>query len=392
MELVFNAEALRPPITGVGVYSYHLLRELLQSEDIARVHCFSGTDWLAAADAVETARHNMTAEKREQGALEALVQNLRTIIGYVPGSKALYDKVMDRRFRQYADSLAGAVYHETNYLLKPCALPAVITVHDLSHLKYPEFHKPDLVATMNRRLEASVARCAHIITPSELVRAEVLENFNIDPSRVTAIYHGVEESYRPRDAGECAAVLQSLRLDYKRYVLVSATLEPRKGLDTLLEAWAMLPQELRRAYPLVLTGSSGWRNDALKKKMQPFLDDGTLLHLGYVDARILPDVFAGATLFAYPSVYEGFGLPALDAMASGVPVICRAGTSVAEFAEGDCLLMEEGSGEELATTLAALLQAPEEQAAWAQRGLTRAAQFNWQRCAAQTAAVYDAVR
>ena len=125
---------------------------------------------------------------------------------------------------------------------------------------------------------------------------------------------------------------------------------------------------LRKAFPLVITGSSGWRNSGLVDRIEAFIEEGTVHHLGYVQADLLPYLFSGASVFSYPSVYEGFGLPVLDAMRSGVPVICRAGTSMAEFAEGACVLCDTGESEELASHLQRLMESQEERAVWAEQG------------------------
>ena len=121
------------------------------------------------------------------------------------------------------------------------------------------------------------------------------------------------------------------------------------------------------------------------------MQEGSVRHLGYVPYATLPILYSGAAVFSYPSVYEGFGLPVLDAMSSGVPVICRAGTSMAEFSRGACVLCETGEAGELAEKLTVLLQDPEARAAWGKRGLDRAGDFSWSRCARETAAVYRRV-
>jgi alpha-1,3-rhamnosyl/mannosyltransferase len=393
VDLIFNAEALRPPVTGIGYYSLHLLQECLKRDDIGDVHCFTGTAWQDGLSQVaSTVAHLGDGGGTPAGAGQAVVQGLRSVIGMVPGTKALYDRVMERRFEKYANGLPGnAVYHETNYILKPYRGPCVTTVHDLSHVRYPQFHHPHVVQRLDRLLPASLERADRVITVSDVVRREIIEHYGVPPERVQTIYEGVHPDYRPRSAQETATVLEQYGLRHKGYVLLVATLEPRKGIDVLLEAWEMLPLDLRRNFPLVMTGSSGWRNTQLLKRMQRLQEEGSVKHLGYVAAGKLPLLFSGAAVFSYPSVYEGFGLPVLDAMASGVPVVCRAGTSMAEFSDGSCLLCEGGSAEELATRLHGLLENPSEQERWGGLGLARSAAFSWERCAQETVEVYRQV-
>jgi alpha-1,3-rhamnosyl/mannosyltransferase len=220
------------------------------------------------------------------------------------------------------------------------------------------------------------------------VREELIEHFNIPEQKVRTVYAGVEACYHPRSEEQTSSVLTALGLSHKRYVLLTATLEPRKGIDVLLDAWSLLPESLRREFPLVLTGSPGWRNEALMAKLAALTAEGTVRHLGYVPADILAVLFAGAAVFCYPSVYEGFGLPVLDAMSSGVPVICRAGTSMAEFSQGACVLCHTGEPGELAVNLENLLCNQSLRDEWAEKGQRQAALFSWERCAAETAEVY----
>ncbi|MGB1141718.1 MAG: glycosyltransferase family 4 protein, partial [Halioglobus sp.] len=219
-------------------------------------------------------------------------------------------------------------------------------------------------------------------------RQELIDMLGVAPERIHTIYEGVDEDYYPRDSTECAPVLSEYGLAHGHYVLLVATLEPRKGVDTLLAAWEQLPMSVRRDCPLALVGSSGWHNDDIMAQIQRLGAEGTVRRLGYVPDAHLPALFAGASVFCYPSVYEGFGLPVLDAMASGVPVICRAGTSMAEFAEGSCVLCDSDEPEELSATLLRLLDSADERRRKSEQGRTQAAKFSWQRCAQETAQLY----
>tara|TARA_R110002073_G_scaffold15768_14_gene61653 strand:- start:33518 stop:34696 length:1179 start_codon:yes stop_codon:yes gene_type:complete len=392
VNLLFNAESLRPPVTGVGHYSLHLLEQFLRSDEVESVHCFTGTHWQNGEQQLAATAAHLGDQAGAGSAAKPLVQTLREAIGAIPGTKALYDKLMDRRFERYANAVPDAIYHETNYLLKPYAGPCVTTVHDLSHMRYPQFHPEHVVKRLNTMLPRTLARADHVITVSDVVRDELLQAFPLPPEKVTTIYEGVDARYVPRTREEVAPVLDEYGLAYQQYVLLVATLEPRKGIDVLLAAWEMLPLELRKQYPLVLTGSSGWRNAPLLAQIEALKAEGSVRHLGYVPSTRLPSLFSGATVFAYPSVYEGFGLPVLDAMSSGVPVICRAGTSMAEFAQGACLLCDSSEPAELAEKLRGLLDDKEARTKWGERGLQRAAAFSWERCARETQAVYRALR
>lgn len=389
MKLILNAEALRPPITGVGNYTLHLLEQFVGLDTIDEVHCFTGTDWRSGDEQLaSTAAIKAAVGSSDQQLKQLAIARLRTMIGHMPGAKPLYSLVMDRRFGQIANRLTSAVYHETNYILKPFAGPCMTTVHDLSHKRFPQYHPRHLVAWLDRFLPGSLARADCIITVSDIVRNELQELYGIPGHKIKTVYEGVQACYHPRTESETADVLSQLNLKHQQYVLLVATLEPRKGIDVLLDAWSLIPEALRQQYPLILAGSSGWRNEALVERISRLSAQGTVRHLGYVKADVLPALFAGAAVFTYPSVYEGFGLPVLDAMSSGVPVICRADTSMAEFSQGACLLCDTGEPQELAHKLQSLLENQALRESWARRGVLQAANFSWERCAKETAEIY----
>jgi alpha-1,3-rhamnosyl/mannosyltransferase len=388
VKLIFNAQSLRPPMTGIGNYTFHLLEQFVQNPAIAEVHCFNGTQWVSGATQLAT-----TAALRASGGdkskrfVERTVANVRDAVAQVPGAKPLYDYLMDKRFTQSANLMSGAVYHETNYIFKPFAGPSVTTVHDCSHTLYPDFHAPNVTGWLEK-LPASLQRADCIITDSNLVRDELIEYFDVPRDKLRTVYLGADDCYQPRTREQTSSALSAFGLKHGCYVLLTATLEPRKGIDTLLDAWSLLPESLRREFPLVLTGSTGWCNESLKKKLAALVAGGTVQHLGYVPSEMLPMLFSGAAVFAYPSIYEGFGLPVLEAMSSAVPVICRQGTAMAEFADGSCVLCETGDAEELSVQLQTLLGDAEVRRQWAERGLAQARKFSWQRCASETLAVY----
>jgi glycosyltransferase involved in cell wall biosynthesis len=358
----------------------------MAAELVADVHSFTGTGWQSGE-----AQLQVTAAVKAQGSQMpgGPAATLRDLVSKVPGTKAVYDGLMARRFEQYADTVENAVYHETNFILQPYAGPCVTTVHDLSHLRFPEFHPAHVVQFLEKSLLRTLQRADHVITVSSVVRDELLSHYNIPSERVSTIYEGVDAAYTPRDKSLTEEVLASYGLDHAGYVLLVATLEPRKGIDVLLQAWELLPKDLRRQFPLVLTGSSGWRNSQLLQQIERLSAEGSVRHLGYVPSDHLPLLFSGAAVFSYPSVYEGFGLPVLDAMSSAVPVVCRAGTSMAEFAQGSCLLCETGSAEELAHRLESLLQDESMRREWGERGRLQSQKFSWRRCAVETAEIYQ---
>ncbi|HEV7416212.1 MAG TPA: glycosyltransferase family 1 protein, partial [Tianweitania sediminis] len=173
-----------------------------------------------------------------------------------------------------------------------------------------------------------------------------------------------------------------------RYALYAGTIEPRKNLVRLLDAFEQLPQTLRQRYPLVLAGYKGWNNTAILERLHRAETQGWARYLGYVPDEALPHLFAGARLFAFPSLYEGFGLPVLEAMASGVPVVCSNAASLPQVAGNAALMINAEDAAGLTEALQRGLEDEEWRRDAVASGIQQAARFSWKRCAEETADVY----
>ena len=227
------------------------------------------------------------------------------------------------RLRRWWDrrDLKSSLVHGPNYFLPAFADRGIITVHDLSVFRFPETHPADRIAAFEKDFLSSLARATHIITDTETVRDEVMEMFSVPPAMISAIPLGVEPVFRPIAPEALTTLVRQFGIVPQSYGLCVSTLEPRKKIFELLEAWRLLPLLIRNRFPLVLCGGAGWRNEALRAAVARGIAEGWLLHLGFVDEEALPLLYAGAALFVYPSTYEGFGLPPIEAMASGTPVL-----------------------------------------------------------------------
>lgn len=219
-------------------------------------------------------------------------------------------------------------------------------------------------------------------------RREIAAHFALPLERIRAIPLAADAAFRPHAQAELAAPLQALGLQTDAYCLCVSTIEPRKNIDVLLTAYAALPAAVRARYPLVIAGHSGWSSEALHARMRSAEQAGWLRYLGYVPQDGLPALVAGARLFVFPSFYEGFGLPVLEAMASGTPVICASASSLPEVAADAAMLFDPADVSALTLALARGIDDSDWREAARQTGLQRAAQFSWQRCAVATADAY----
>ena len=234
-------------------------------------------------------------------------------------------------------------------------------------------------------------RASHVITDTETIRQELIETFSVRPETVTAVALGVSDRFRPLSDEAGLEAVRAWDLKPHRYGLCISTLEPRKKILELLSAWRRLPEALRREFPLVLAGGSGWENEAIHNAIETGVAEGWLRHLGFVEEAMLPALYAGAALFVYPSSYEGFGLPPLEAMASGVPVIVSNRSCLPEVCGAAARYIDPDDEEDFASALRDSLEDAEWRSRAARMGLERASEFSWDRCVNETLAVYRKV-
>ena len=277
----------------------------------------------------------------------------------------------------------------------PFAGPALTTVHDLSWLSYPETHPIERVRFLDRHLPPTLEKAAAIFTDSDFVADEIVSKLGIGRSKLRVVALGVDAAYRPRAAADLAPVLARHGLADRPYLLVVATQEPRKNLARLARAYAALPIALRARHPLVIAGARGWLNAELEASLAPLEARGEARRLGYVTEDDLPLLYAGAHAFAFPSLYEGFGLPVLEAIASGVPTLTSNVSSLPEIARdvAGAITLNVDPFDERA--LCSGLERVLVDTAWrdqaSTRGVARAREFSWMRCVDQTVSVYREV-
>ncbi|MBX9409682.1 glycosyltransferase family 4 protein [Pseudomonas baetica] len=392
MKLLLNIESLIPPLTGIGNYTFNLI-EQLQAEDIEEIKCFLGSTYCtteqALANCVSANSQYVITEKAVGPKFNQA--NLRAWLRRWTFVYRAREILRNAQLRLRTSQLRGYVYHEPNFMLKTHSGPSVATIHDLSFIHYPQFHPQKRVDWLSSQLPKTLARADFLITDSDEIRNELISDFGVSSNKVRTVYLGAAEVYRPKTAEQTQPALERYGLKHGRYVLFVGTLEPRKGVDTLIDAWCRLPKALREEFPLVLAGAPGWHNEALNNRIKALEVSHGLRQLSFVPGNDLPTLYAGATVFAYPSLYEGFGLPVLEAMSCGVPVICTADTSMAEFTEGSALLVDRGNHEQLTEHLSELLANESSRNAFAEAGLARSKYFSWKRCAQQTLEIYREV-
>jgi len=380
MDLILGAESIKFPLTGIGRYALELANGLRRQPEVKSLHFLVG-------GAIQSDVLTKDLQAQEKARAEAAIAFRRNLMGFKP-LLAAYRGLKEVRQAWALRPYRGAIYHGPNYYLPLHDGPSIATFHDLSIFKHPEFHPQARVQFMTNELPRALKRADLLLTDSNYTRDEVIAYSGFSAERVLAIPLAASGEFRPRSDVECSEIQLQLDLRYQSYTLYAGTIEPRKNLCALLDAYEGLAYELRHRVPLVVAGYRGWRSDDIHSRLLRAQSEGWARYLDYVAAEHLPVLFSGARAFAFPSIYEGFGLPVLEAMASGVPVVCSNATSLTEVA-GNCALMCDP---EDVLGLRQLIERAIEDDSWRQsaisNGLAHAASFSWAKTVRMTMEAY----
>ncbi|HYD60635.1 MAG TPA: glycosyltransferase family 1 protein [Noviherbaspirillum sp.] len=370
-----NAVPILSPLTGVGQYTYRLITELQQILP-HKPWLFYGTSW--------------DSEIRTAAAPGARELN-NAIKRFMPHPHLITRFLKQTRFSSGARTHRINLYHEPAFLAYRFKGPSVVTVHDLSWIRHPETHPAERVREMNRFMPKVIAHATHVVVDSDFVRREVISHYGVLPERVTTVLLGVSPDFRPCSPSETAPVLARFGLQHGHYQLAVGTLEPRKNLSTVIAAFEQLPDKVRSRFPLVIVGMNGWGMERFSQSLQHMISRGEVRMLGYVAQAELPILYAGARLFVYPSLYEGFGLPPLEAMACGVPVIASNRASLPEVVGNAGILVEPKDDASIASHMLTLIEDSALHARLSEAGRARASAFTWRKFAHETIAVYKKI-
>ncbi|HEX3580034.1 MAG TPA: glycosyltransferase family 1 protein [Thermoanaerobaculia bacterium] len=353
------------PLTGIGWYLYHLLHELAKNDDV-ELYLFGDarvTDFGPALHAEIPANARLCwFDLRGHGIISGRSRAI-TAAAYVA-----WMKLID------VDVMFGANYFLPR-LLGAVARRRVVTIHDLTYKRFPELLQKETLINLEYHMQRELAQADAAICVSESTRQDLLAFYDIDPSRAVTILSGLSISSHPPPPTP-----HSLP---KNYTLFVSTIEPRKNLEVLLDAFARL--RARGAYDgaLVVVGRVGWKSES----MIPRLRAPGVHHLDYVPPTELASIYRNASLFVFPSIYEGFGFPLLEAMAYGIPSIAARSSSLPEIGGNAALYFPPRDSHALEAQMERALTDAALRARLSAAGIARAAQFRWDVAAAQTLAV-----
>ena len=349
MRITIDATSMLVRSAGVKTYVWHWLGHLRRSAGDTEIRAFPFLDDLGRLD-------------HESSALSTPATIVRL---------ALIKSMNEAGVPPLDWLLRGTdIFHATNLLRRaPGRARLTATVHDMTCWLLPEVHTPGNIQADREFAESILRRADGLIAVSENTRQDAIRLLGLAPDRVHTIYSGIAETYYDATPTPRA----------RPYVLYVGTIEPRKNLDTLLDAWALLKASHGGEFDLLIAGPVGWNSDKTLARIQR-----EAVYLGYVPESDLPGLTAGATAFVYPSLYEGFGFPVAQAMAAGTAVLTSNNSCLPEIAADAALLVDAKSPAEISSALALLLESESLRSGLVARGRTRAELFRWERCATES--------
>jgi glycosyltransferase involved in cell wall biosynthesis len=369
---------------GIGRYTRQLIMALLALESAHRYVIF------AAVGGLDTGSWKLETERLRASSIQ-----FRTL----PLSDDWVARLWHRlRLPIPVETITGPldIFYSPDFVLPPTRrnTRTLLTVHDLSFLHYPRHFVPKLVHYLSQVVPRSVARADRVLADSEATRADLIAHLGTPPEKVKVLYSGVGARFRPeKEPGEGECLRARYGLGDRPYVLSVGTLQPRKNYIRLIQAFSQLAdlQTCRlENLQLLIAGGPGWLYQDIFAAAEKHGDRVRIL--GFVDDADLPSLYRNAALFAFPSLYEGFGLPVLEAMACGVPVVCSDASSLPEVAGDAALLVHPFDADGLSDAMARVLEDADLRLEMVACGLAQAAQFNWERAARQLLDTFDAVR
>jgi glycosyltransferase involved in cell wall biosynthesis len=365
MRIVFDGTTLRPRRTGVGYYVEHLLHHLAEEGPDDELIVVSNRP-------IDTTRP-----------LPARVR-VAAVKWRAPG--IVWMQMLAPRTLH---ELQPDVAHFTNGMMPILtSAPSVVTIHDMSLTLFPQFHPPRRVLLNRPLLDIAVSRANAVITVSESAKRDILRHYRLSPDRVHVIHEAAAPSFRPVLNQR---VLERVRLQYglgKRIILSVGTIEPRKNLPKLIDAFAGRRRTGDLSHQLVCVGPYGWRSRGIAARIERLGVADAITFTGYVPFDDLAALYSLAEIFVFPSVYEGFGLPVIEAMACGAPVITGRTAALAEIGGGAIEHIEQLDAESLGEAMVALARDRARRDHLAALGMERARAFSWNRAARETLEVY----
>jgi glycosyltransferase involved in cell wall biosynthesis len=368
MHIGIDGLPLSETLTGIGYYTLELAKHLARSSPLDTIEVVSPRAFVSSENFHEIKSANLSF--------------IRATVN--PLTRHWWSIGLPRYIRKREIDL----FHGTNFevpLRRDC--PTVLAIHDLSTLLYPQTHESKRVRRSRQRLPQMARAATMILTPTENVRKEVSEFLQISLEKIATIPYAARSCFRPLPSEETAVILRTLGIGGP-FLLFVGTVEPRKNLLTLVRAFEEVLQRREQSLQLVIAGKKGWLFDDLFSYIKQSTASDRIVFAGYLSDEELCALYTACTIFVFPSLYEGFGLPPLEAMACGAPVIASRIPSITEVVGSAARLVEPESASELTAAILELLSFEVIKEELSTAGRKRAAEFSWALTVRATKNVY----
>lgn len=296
-----------------------------------------------------------------------------------------------KNFRKYKEKLLGEVdvLHSTAFTMPLVSkLKVVVTIHDLSIFIYPQHHTEANYQFVTRNVHQAARQASFIIADSENTKREIRRFLHFPEEKIEVVYLAAGDIFNRKCSGDSLSQIKDKYKIKKGYFLSVGSMEPRKNLGRALVAFKALIEMKKVDYQFVITGGKGWKNEAFYNLIRKLDIDEHLVFTGYVPEEDLPALYQGADVFVYPSLYEGFGLPVLEAMASGIPVITSNTSSLPEVAGDAAILVNPMEVFEIYEAMEALATKPQLREELKVKGQEQSRRFSWEKTALETLEIY----
>lgn len=355
---------------GIGRYTSKL------AEHLSRIDLENTYSFFYGIGRIASSRHSRNTESSWQGHWSRKLYDLALILAHKT------NWTMDRLFDDVD------IVHFTDYVAPPLKKArSVITIQDLSFLLYPQLHTRQNRLKLQILVPSMVRRANLIIVPSESTRKDLTRLLHIPENKVVVLPHGIDEQFRPASKEAVTSVNKKYNTG-GRFILALGTIEPRKNIGRLIEAYALL-HSWQIPHRLVIAGRRGWLQDDLEAMRIPKGLAENIIIPGFIPEEDMVALYTAASVLAYPSIYEGFGLPPLEAMACGTPVICSNSSSLPEVVGDAAVQVDPSDSQALAHALREMLEDEVLRASFQEKGLARARLFSWDETARKTIDAYQ---
>jgi glycosyltransferase involved in cell wall biosynthesis len=373
-KILIDAVSLLSPLTGIGKYTYEISKRLLEiksNKDEIFFNYGHHSKELYSLDAFSSR--------------EIRTKRLQSSIKKIP-----FLKKFSRHFFIFITKFSSHkydIYFQPNHIPNPNikTKKVVCTVHDFSFLLHPQWHQKETIEYFKRYFIKYTKNADIIITGSHFTKQEILQYTHFKEDKIVVIHHGVDHAVYRRYSKEALKEI-SEKFDLpNNFLLFVGSIEPRKNLETLIEAYSMFDEEQQKSLPLILVGFKGWKNSHIMemlKKHKRFIR-----YLGYVSEEELSKIYNLATIFIYPSLYEGFGLPSLEALACGTPCIVSNVASLPEVCGNAVLYIDPLSSQDIKNKILLLAHNKDLREELSQRSIIQASSFSWDKSASEHAKI-----